>query len=140
MTRNITRKFNTLEGENLCMIVLYDSMTGLTKNAAKKLGYDTMSVKDYQEDDDPVVFLMTRSFGFGEVPKDTKAFLSLYAHRVFGVAVSGNKNWGANFGKAGVTIEKEFGIPLVTKFEGLGFPSEIERIKSFIQQHLSTIA
>lgn len=122
------------------MIVVYDSMTGSTKNAAKKLGYETKSVKDYKEDDDPVVFLMTRSFGFGEVPKDTQAFLKQFSKRVFGVAVSGNKNWGVNYGKAGVTIEKTYGIHLVTKFEGLGFPSDINKIKSYIQNYLSKIA
>lgn len=122
------------------MIVVYDSMTGLTKNAAKKLGYEIKSVKEYTEDDDHIVFLMTRSFGFGEIPKDTVAFLERFASRVFGVAVSGNKNWGDNYGKAGTTIEKKYSIPLVTKFEGLGFPSEIESIKTFIRNYLSQIA
>jgi len=122
------------------MIVVYDSMTGLTKNASKKLGYEIKSVKEYTESDDPIVFLMTRSFGFGEIPKDTVTFLETFAARVFGVAVSGNKNWGENYGKAGMTIEKKYNIPLVTKFEGLGFPSEIESIKTFIRNYLSQIA
>lgn len=122
------------------MIVVYDSMTGLTKNASKKLGYEIKSVKEYCDEDDHIVFLMTRSFGFGEIPKDTVAFLEKYASRVFGVAVSGNKNWGENYGRAGIKIEKQYQIPLVTKFEGLGFPSEIEAIKTFIRNYLNNIA
>lgn len=117
------------------MVVVYDSMTGSTKKAAEKLGYKTIDIKHYTEFDDSVVFLMTRSFGFGEIPKTTQNFLSVYASRVIGVAVSGNKNWGANFGKAGVTIEKTYNIPLVIKFEGIGFPSDIQTMKNFLKNY-----
>lgn len=121
------------------MIVVYDSMTGQTKKAASKLGYPTKSVTEYQVNDDPFVFLVTRSFGFGEVPKNTLTFLNAYASRVIGCAVSGNVNWGENFGKAGRTIESTYGIPLVIKFESSGFESDIKNIKNWIESKLKAL-
>jgi ribonucleoside-diphosphate reductase protein NrdI len=121
------------------MICVYDSMTGQTKKAATKLGFNIKSVVDYQVDDDEVVFLVTRSFGFGEVPKNTLNFLETYADRVIGCAVSGNVNWGENYGKAGFTIEKKYGIPLVLKFESSGFESDISHIKNWIHLKLKAL-
>lgn len=115
------------------LIIVYDSLTGQGKKFASKLGYKAVNIKDYQINDDPVVFLVTRSFNFGEIPKTTLDFLKLFHKRVIGTAVSGNRNWGANFGKAGEVIEKEFGIPLVTKFEMGGFDNDIKVTKNFLE-------
>ena len=114
------------------MIVVYDSLTGNTKKAAEKLGMKTKKINSYENDDDKKIFLMTRSQGFGEVPKTTLEFLNKYSKRVVGVAVSGNKNWGKNFGKAGRIIESKYNIPLVCIFEGIGFDQEIKKIKEFL--------
>jgi protein involved in ribonucleotide reduction len=115
------------------LIIVYDSLTGQGKKFASKLGYKAVNIKDYQSDDDPVVFLVTRSFNFGEIPKTTYNFLKAFHNRVIGTAVSGNRNWGTNFGKAGELIEKEFGIPLVTKFEMGGFDNDIKTTKNFLE-------
>ncbi len=80
-----------------------------------------------------LLFLVTRSFNFGEIPKTTYDFLKTFHNRVIGTAVSGNRNWGTNFGKAGEVIEKEFGIPLVTKFEMGGFDNDIKKTKNFLE-------
>lgn len=119
------------------MIVVYDSLTGQGKKFALKLGYDAIKITDYQEDNDQHVFLVTRSFNFGEVPKTTLDFLNIYHHRVIGTAVSGNKNWGSNFGKAGEIIEKKYQIPLVIKFEMAGMESDIKKTKKFIEDYFN---
>ena len=119
--------------KNDFLIIVYDSLTGQGKKFASKLGYKAVNIKDYQNNDDPVVFLVTRSFNFGEIPKTTLDFLKKFHERVIGTAVSGNRNWGANFGKAGEVIEKEFGIPLVTKFGMGGFDSDIKKTKNFLE-------
>ncbi|MGL9687456.1 MAG: class Ib ribonucleoside-diphosphate reductase assembly flavoprotein NrdI [Candidatus Phytoplasma sp. TWB_XP] len=38
--------------------------------------------------------------------------------------MSGNKNWGKNYGKAGDTIASTYNVPLVLKFEDSGMPEE----------------
>lgn len=43
-----------------------------------------------------------------------------------GVASSGNRNWGANFGKAGELISKQFMVPLLLKFELSGTKRDVE--------------
>lgn len=120
------------------MIVVYDSMTGQVKRAAAKLGYPVCPIASYKHTDDSVVFLLTRSFGYGEVPSTTREFLKHFRDRVIGCAVSGSVNWGNNFGKAGVTIELEYGITCVTKFEASGFEHEISLIKRWIENYLLT--
>lgn len=99
-----------------------------------KVSPGSISVKDFESISKTSgdILLITRSFGFGQVPKETRAFLDMFKDRVKAVAVSGNKNWGRNYGKAGETIAEELGIPLVLKFEGLGYETEVNLIKNFI--------
>lgn len=119
------------------MIVVYDSLTGQTKRFASKLGYEAVHVKLYEDvNNDNQIFLVTRSINFGQIPETTKTFLNVHKDKVIGVAVSGNKNWGENFGMAGIKIEKEYKIPLVLKFEGSGFPSDVEYVKKWIKNYL----
>ena len=54
------------------MIIVYDSLTGQGKKFAMKLGYEAIKISDYHEEKDKHVFLVTRSFNFGEVPKTTR--------------------------------------------------------------------
>lgn len=115
------------------MIIIYDSLTGQTKKFAVNLGYEAFPIQNYIGHPDDNIFLVTRSYDFGEVPKSTLKFLNTYRDKVVGVAVSGNRIWGHNYGKAGETIEKNYGIPLVLKFEMSGLRSDIEYVKNWIQ-------
>lgn len=114
------------------MIVIYDSLTGQTKKFAENLGFNFENITTYEPQNEDTLFLVTRSFNFGEVPKDTKLFLDKHAKKVIGLAVSGNRNWGTNYGAAGDKINAEFGIPLVLKFEGSGMPHERKIIKDWL--------
>lgn len=119
------------------MIIVYDSLTGQGKRFALKLGYEAIKITDYHEEKEEPIFLVTRSFNFGEVPKTTLDFLNIYHKRVIGTAVSGNRNWGTNFGKAGEVIEKKFHIPLIVKFEMGGIESDIKKTKQFIEDFIN---
>lgn len=119
------------------MVIVYDSLTGQGKKFALKLGHEAIKISEYKTSDDCIVFLVTRSFNYGEVPKTTLAFLEAYHDRVIGIAVSGNRNWGTNFGKAGDVIEKSFAIPLVVKFEMSGMDSDIKKTKQYIINYLN---
>lgn len=120
------------------MIIYFDSLTGMVKNFSERLGYETRNVRDLDLNNIPDdMFLITRSYGFGKVPISTLEFLNdlLASNKLTnlkGVAVSGNKNWGNNFGKAGEIIEQDYGIPLILKFEGKGFEKDVELVKNYI--------
>lgn len=120
------------------MIIYFDSLTGMVKDFSKKLGYEIKDVRDLDLKNIPNnIFLVTRSWDFGKVPDATLDFLddlvdSNKLDNLKGVAVSGNKNWGNNYGKAGEIIEQEYGIPLILKFEGNGFKKDVEFIKNYI--------
>ncbi|WP_162140125.1 class Ib ribonucleoside-diphosphate reductase assembly flavoprotein NrdI [Haploplasma axanthum] len=116
------------------MIVVFDSLTGQSKRFASKLGYEIISVDDYYDEDEEI-FLVTRTFNFGQIPVPTVEFLNDYHDRVIGTAVSGNRNWGTNYGKAGDKIRDLYKIPLVLKFEGSGFDRDVEIVKKWIEEN-----
>lgn len=121
------------------MLVFYDSLTGMGKNFASRLGYPTKDIADYTlEDLNQPLFLITRSVNFGQVPDLTLDFLddlkdSNNLENLKGVAVTGNKNWGQNYGKAGDIIYKDYKVPLVLKFESMGFPKDVKFVQDFIE-------
>ncbi len=119
------------------MLVIFDSLTGQTKKFAQKLGFECMHIKTYEGLPKDEIFLITRSFNFGEIPKTTKDFLSQYAKDVVGVAVSGNRNWGTNYGRAGDLIEKQYDIPLILKFEASGFNQDVLYVKEWIDNFVA---
>lgn len=124
------------------MIIFYDSLTGMVKNFSKRLGFEIKDVRDLDLNNIPdKMLLITRSWDFGKIPDSTLDFLDDLTDfnkldNLKGVAVSGNKNWGQNFGKAGDTIQKEYGVPLVIKFEGSGFKKDVDFVKEYIQKVL----
>ncbi|WP_025725527.1 class Ib ribonucleoside-diphosphate reductase assembly flavoprotein NrdI [Acholeplasma granularum] len=114
------------------MTIIYDSLTGQTKRFAQNLGFPAIHVKLYEGTPEGELFLVTRSINFGKIPQTTKDFLDQYKDKVIGVAVSGNKNWGENYGKAGDSIEAYYNIPLILKFEGSGFKSDRQRVMDWL--------
>ncbi len=116
------------------IVIVVDSMTGLGKKFADKLGYPVFNIQAYQHDPLHDIFLITRSVNFGEITEATSNFLATFAKVVIGVAVSGNRSWGKTFGAAGDKIELKYGIPLILKFEGLGFPHEVNLVKTWLAQ------
>ena len=114
------------------MTIIFDSLTGQTKRFATSLGFDAVHIKLYEGEPKDKLFLVTRSINFGQIPETTKDFLDTYKDHVVGVAVSGNKNWGENYGKAGDKIEAQYNIPLILKFEGSGFKSDRETVRQWL--------
>ena len=116
--------------------IAYDSFTGMSKRFAESLGYPIFSVRDEPPDiGDGSIFLITRSFRYGEVPETTRTFIEKNPDKIMGVAVSGNRNWGLIYGKAGDLIEQEYGIPLIRKFEASGFPKDIDFVKDWLNKY-----
>lgn len=135
------------------MKIIYDSLTGqgktyalsVVKNLAER-GIDfveTQSVYDYEPfNESGEVFLITRCYNFGDVTDRTLDFLEdmFSCERIKdikGVSVTGNLNWGVNFGKAGYTIEKDYNVPLVHIFEFSGYPEDVEITADYIYNLLN---
>ena len=114
------------------IVIVVDSMTGLGKKFADKLGYPVFDIQTYQSIAEHKILLVSRSIHFGEIPPSTKTFLDQFAKNVIGVAVGGNRSWGKNFGAAGDKISLTYGIPLILKFEGIGMPHEVALVQSWL--------
>ena len=114
------------------IVIVVDSMTGLGKKFADKLGYPVFEIQTYQPKSDDAILLITRSINFGEIPSFTQTFLDGFAKQVIGVVVGGNRSWGKTFGAAGDKISLTYRIPLILKFEGIGLPHEVTLVKSWL--------
>jgi ribonucleoside-diphosphate reductase protein NrdI len=114
------------------IVIVVDSMTGLGKKFADKLGYPVFEIQTYQPKSDDAILLITRSINFGEIPSFTQTFLDGFAKQVIGVVVGGNRSWGKTFGAAGDKISLTYRIPLILKFEGIGMPHEVALVKSWL--------
>lgn len=120
------------------MIAIVDSLTGQGERFASKLGIPYVNIRDYNGEGESLL-LLTRSFNFGEVTQEAIQFMDIYNRKVRGVAVSGNRNWGTNFGAAGDKISKEYQIDLVHKYEGSGFTKDVEIVQDWIRQQEGSI-
>ncbi|WP_349402025.1 ribonucleotide reductase of class Ib (aerobic), alpha subunit [Candidatus Phytoplasma solani] len=115
--------------------IIYDGLeNGRVHQMAQNLDFDLSHISEYQTNNDlnDKFFLLTRSVKFGEVSQESQNFLVKNHDKVIGVAVSGNKNWGKNYGKAGDIIAATYNIPLVLKFEGSGNKEERLFLKKWL--------
>lgn len=73
--------------------------------------------------------------GKGAVPKQVIAFLNNEVNRHFikGVVASGNRNFGEFYAAAGDIIAHKCNVPLLHRFELMGTPDDVMRIKEKIQ-------
>ncbi|RWR02919.1 ribonucleotide reductase stimulatory protein [[Pantoea] beijingensis] len=72
----------------------------------------------------------------GAVPKQVIGFLNDEVNRglIRGVIAAGNRNFGDAFCKAGDIIAQKCQVPCLYRFELLGTPEEIAKIKSGVTQ------
>ena len=106
------------------MRIYYASMTGNVRRFVGKLGVVATDIKAERNPTEPFV-LVTYTFGFGEIPAEVDAWLT-HSHTLLrGVAVSGNRNWGDNYGAAGELISKRYNVPLLHKFELAGTDEDV---------------
>lgn len=117
------------------MYIVVDSLTGLSLKFAKNFNYNIYHLgKDKLPENNDTFFLVTRSEGFGQIPKLTESLINKKSNLCIGVAVSGNRNWGSNFGACGDKLQEKYNIPLVCKFEGSGFNSDVNVVNSYLER------
>ena len=119
------------------MKVVYFSFTGNVRLFIQRTELeDTLEItQDNCTDriDEPYI-LVTGTIGFGEVPEPVQSFLNHNSEHLEAVAASGNRNWGQNFAKAGITISEDYQVPLLMKFEVQGTNSDVEEFKVKVGQ------
>jgi protein involved in ribonucleotide reduction len=120
----------------MSLTIVVDSMTGQGKRFAEKMGFPVVMIQDVTDTIQGPIFLITRSYNFGQIPDLTKTFLEKHHEKVIGVAVGGNRTWGQNFGAAGDKIHAQYQIPLVQKFEGIGFPNEVKTVQQWLKDYV----
>lgn len=69
--------------------------------------------------------------GGGYVPKQVIRFLNDEHNRslIRGVIAAGNTNFGEEFGRAGDIIARKCGVPYLYRFELMGLPHDVERVR-----------
>jgi protein involved in ribonucleotide reduction len=110
------------------MIITYDSMTGNVERFVQKLGFECIRVQENLILDKPYV-LITYTTGFGQVPAKVLAFLNNNRSGLYGVAASGNRNWGDNFARSADLIAEQHQVPVISKFELCGTERDVEQFK-----------
>ena len=93
---------------------------------------NSIKITEQLEVNEPFI-LVTYTVGFGEVPKSTESFLNRNYKHMMAVAVSGNKNWGSSYGRAGEIISNQYNVPLLMKFELSGTKKDIEKFKQGVE-------
>ncbi|KXZ22423.1 class Ib ribonucleoside-diphosphate reductase assembly flavoprotein NrdI [Bacillus nakamurai] len=118
------------------MIITYESKTGNVKRFAqavqRKLNFDTIEITDGLIVEEEFIHI-TYTIGFGEVPEKTLNFINKNKNKIKGVAVSGNKVWGDNYGLAGDKLSTMFQVPLLLKFELSGTKQDVQKITQEVQ-------
>ncbi|KIL33803.1 MULTISPECIES: class Ib ribonucleoside-diphosphate reductase assembly flavoprotein NrdI [Bacillus subtilis group] len=118
------------------MIITYESKTGNVRRFVKALQQE-LDVEAIEVTGDTIVnqeFIhITYTIGFGEVPERTLNFINKNKNKIRGVAVSGNKVWGDNYGLAGDKLSAKFHTPLLLKFELSGTKQDLQKIIQEVQ-------
>lgn len=108
------------------MLIVYDSFTGNIKRFVSKLPFECIKIEKDLVVNEPYI-LITYTTGIGQVPKSVLEFLQNNHSFMLGVSASGSKNWGFSYAKSADIISEMYNVPVLTKFELSGSPSDIEK-------------
>ncbi|MFJ8528684.1 class Ib ribonucleoside-diphosphate reductase assembly flavoprotein NrdI [Bacillus sp. NPDC094106] len=115
------------------MLVVYASKTGNVKRFIGKTGIESIQISSELSVNEKYV-LVTYTTGFGAVPEEVSAFLKNNSKDLVGVVASGNRNWGDMFGASADKISKQYGIPVLMKFEMSGTNKDVELFKAKVNE------
>lgn len=125
-------------------IVYFSSTTNNTKRFVEKLGFDAQRIPlragdgELHVEEDYVLIVPTYGGGNmrGAVPKQVIKFLNNEENRshIRGVISSGNTNFGKAYCIAGDIISAKCHVPHMYKFELLGTPLDVEKVRKGLEE------
>lgn len=125
-------------------IVYFSNVTNNTHRFVEKLGYPATRIplrayKGEQIIDEPYILILP-TYGDGApnrlIPKQVGKFLNNKENRkhIRGVIVSGNANFGEDFGAAGNIVADKCRVPLLYRFEVAGTPEDVAAVKKGLEE------
>jgi protein involved in ribonucleotide reduction len=121
------------------LLVYFSSQSLNTERFVQKLGLRALRIPlspastPLYVDEDYILVCPTFAGddGRGAVPKQVIKFLNEPRHRGFlrGVIASGNRSFGTYYGYSGTVISKKCGVPLLYKFELMGTPEDVDKVR-----------
>lgn len=117
------------------LTLVYDSLTGNVRRFTQALA-DELNLPLSRVQDGPPAgefLLLTYTFGTGEVPASTRAFLHGQALGLRGVVSSGSFHWGTNFARAADRIAAEYGVPVVAKLNKGGTGADHDVVAAWLR-------
>lgn len=117
------------------MKLVYASRTGNVQKLIDRISAaDTLKIASGEESVNEDYVLVIYTDGEGIIPPIVKTFLDANHESCKGVAVSGNSERHPDtFCLAADKIEKQYGLPILAKFEKDGNPSVEKTIKEALQ-------
>ncbi|QQM67416.1 class Ib ribonucleoside-diphosphate reductase assembly flavoprotein NrdI [Actinomyces weissii] len=130
-------------------VVYFSSTSENTHRFAAKLGFRSARIPLLPRDEPLVVeepyVLLVPTYGGGNVkgavPKQVIKFLNNERNRSLcrGVISSGNTNFGEAYCLAGGIVSAKLGVPHMYKYELLGTPTDVERVKQGLEEFWQTL-
>ena len=130
------------------LLVYFSSTSENTHRFVSKLGFPTARIPlrrtepPLTVDEEYVLVVPTYGGGSvrGAVPKQVIAFLNNPDNRALcrGVIASGNTNFGQAYCLAGDIIASKLGVPFLYRYELLGTPTDVSRVKEGLEDFWQT--
>lgn len=116
--------------------ILFDSLTGNARRFSLGLGAATSLSAHAIKMSTPAApyLLVTFTFGRGQVPDSSRAFLEAYGANLCGVVSSGSYHWGENFARAGDIIAHDYRVPLIAKINKSGTAQDLKSVAQWLQR------
>lgn len=125
-------------------LVYFSNISENTHRFVQKLGYRSERIPLRRKDGELLVeepyVLVVPTYGDGIasklVPKQVGKFLNNPENRkhIRGVIVSGNSNFGKDFGAAGKIISEKCRVPLLYRVELMGTPEDVAAAKRGLEE------
>ena len=130
------------------LLVYFSSTSENTHRFVGKLGFRGVRIPLRRRDEpltvDEEYVLVVPTYGGGSVkgavPKQVIAFLNNPDNRALcrGVIASGNTNFGQAYCLAGDIIASKLGVPFLYRYELLGTPTDVARVKEGLENFWQT--
>lgn len=130
------------------LLVYFSSTSENTHRFVSKLGFPTARIPLRRTEPpltvDKEYVLVVPTYGGGSVkgavPKQVIAFLNNPDNRALcrGVIASGNTNFGQAYCLAGDIIASKLGVPFLYRYELLGTPTDVARVKEGLENFWQT--